>query len=400
MIHILFGASPAGCFQMTLKKMKRHQKEQIIAFDDIYSIGPLWQLHEASGRKKRVEWLKQVVTNEFYQFDDMVEMEDKAREQVRAISGGEKIIIWTCDSAHEQIGLRYALYLLKGKDVEITIINTSEAYEQLLQVERSRFTPRNSSEISHEIFQHIYEKWPHTTLTGDERRKFENEWVPFAQEHHTLRIWRSGEIISVSEDEFDGFIIKMAKNIQSTQKPDEFMVATRLIGEVIGRLEQYVSDEFLQYRLRQLINQGAFDMKGRLTSMRYYHIKLTEHAENQNEYVCCSTFEKEKSLRIEGDYGADPFWCGHCGCNLEVEDFPVSDALYQELFSWAMAYGRWFDEETDELLPSGVELEDEYNQSGVLLTEKVRSELGSTYHVEYAPSVTAKHIAKHLSKEQ
>lgn len=49
----------------------------------------------------------------------------------------------------------------------------------------------------------------------------------------------------------------------------------RIIGEVYGRIEQYVGDDFLEYRLRKLIEKGAFEYEGSLEAMRSYSIKLT-----------------------------------------------------------------------------------------------------------------------------
>lgn len=54
------------------------------------------------------------------------------------------------------------------------------------------------------------------------------------------------------------------------------MKAPRLIGEVIGHMEQYTGDEWIEYRLRHLIEQGIFEYRGELHAMRYYEVKLKE----------------------------------------------------------------------------------------------------------------------------
>ncbi|MEK5392949.1 DUF1835 domain-containing protein [Margalitia sp. FSL K6-0131] len=45
MIHIIFGASASGSLKFVLREMGLN-KEQVIAFWDIFSIGPIWKLHE------------------------------------------------------------------------------------------------------------------------------------------------------------------------------------------------------------------------------------------------------------------------------------------------------------------------------------------------------------------
>lgn len=89
-----------------------------------------------------------------------------------------------------------------------------------------------------------------------------------------------GQAISVPEDEFDAYLVKMAKRLHQSAPEDEYIVTPRLIGEVIGHLDQYIGDDFIEYRIKKLIDQEIFNMKGKLTSMRYYSIKLTEFGQH------------------------------------------------------------------------------------------------------------------------
>ncbi|KMK76614.1 hypothetical protein AB990_09635 [Alkalihalobacillus pseudalcaliphilus] len=99
------------------------------------------------------------------------------------------------------------------------------------------------------------------------------------------------------------------------------------------------------------------------------------------------------TIKVEGDVGADPIWCQHCGCNLELDDFPVSSALKQQLAHWGMEYGEWIDWQKDVLLPNGIRLEEQHNQAGFKLTEKIKSELQADFHVIFSPSSSARMYA-------
>ncbi|PET37472.1 hypothetical protein CN514_24355 [Bacillus sp. AFS001701] len=57
-IHILFGDSAAGSLKNILRKMELHDEEKVISFSDLFSIGPIWQLHDLSGLKNRYQWLR------------------------------------------------------------------------------------------------------------------------------------------------------------------------------------------------------------------------------------------------------------------------------------------------------------------------------------------------------
>ncbi|MFJ6206789.1 DUF1835 domain-containing protein [Bacillus pumilus] len=393
MIHIVFCATAARSLKQAFREMKQDQVNNIIAFDDIYSIGPLLHLHEHEGQEKRIEWLRNVISNEFGYFDDMVNDQHRMLQQIKDIKDGTHILIWTGSNAHEQIGLRYAIYLLKEKNIELSLINTTAAFDQLFNTNTRRMDIRHAGEITTEKLKVLYRCKEHIhTVSKEEREKLQNEWLSFAKENHTLRIWQKGQTISVPEDEFDAYLVKMAKRLHQSEPEEEYIVTPRLIGEVIGHLDQYIGDDFIEYRIKTLIDQGIFDMIGRRTSMRYYSIKLTEFGQHFKKWVCCREFEDHPFVKIEGDYGGEPFHCGHCQCHLERDDIPMSDTLFSKIWNWNIQYGRWFDEETDDLLSNGADMEKKFNQEGERITEEVKRALSPAFQIEYSPSQYTQHI--------
>ncbi|QRY35773.1 DUF1835 domain-containing protein [Bacillus sp. PDNC022] len=391
MIHIIFGAAAAGSLKQAIREMKQNQIDDIIAFNDIYSIGPLLQLHEHKGQANRIEWLRNVMSNEFGHFDDMVNDQHKMLQQIKEIKAGSRILIWAGSNAHEQIGLRYAVYLLKEKSIELSVINTTTAFDQLFNTNTRRMDIRHSGEITSEKLKVLYRSKQHIhTVSTEERERLQNEWLSFAKKNHTLRIWKKGQAISVPEDEFDAYLVKMAKRLHQSAPEDEYIVTPRLIGEVIGHLDQYIGDDFIEYRIKKLIDQEIFNMKGKLTSMRYYSIKLTEFGQHLKKWVCCREYKDHPFVKIEGDYG-EPFQCGYCECHLERDDVPMSDPLFSKIWNWNIQYGRWFDEETDDLLPNGVDMERKFNQEGERITEEVKRALSPAFQIEYSPSEYAQY---------
>jgi len=117
-------------------------------------------------------------------------------------------------------------------------------------------------------------------LSQYERKRLEEEWLILKDAKETLRIWRNEKIKSVREDYYDQYMINMAKKLQlerereQEQEPEDFMKSARLIGEVLGHLDQYVGDSFLEYRLRKLIEKGVFEVEGNLKAMRFYSVRL------------------------------------------------------------------------------------------------------------------------------
>lgn len=273
--HIVFGDSPTGSLKIALKELGLNQQEKIIAFSDLFSIGSIWHLHDSQGVVNRYEWLRTHIN-----IDDeiLLNYEDNFNRTILNIEqtpSHHSIIIWAGENAHEQTGLRFVLYLLKEKTNDIFIINTNDAYKTHFDRSDTYFTPLHMGELSSELIIQIYEKEKNGhALTQKERKAFEQQWEQLCEDKEVLRIWESNKIISVPETFFDEFIIKTVKKFHQKKKQNDFIKSARIIGEVIGHLNQYVSDQFIEYRVRRLIVDGIFDMEGVPKAMRYYSIKI------------------------------------------------------------------------------------------------------------------------------
>jgi hypothetical protein len=162
----------------------------------------------------------------------------------------------------------------------IKVINTTKEYAEHFNRPDILYTPLTTGEISTEKLQVIYEQSPSQYLSKNERKELEAEWTGLADTKETLRIWRNGKIKNVRENYYDQYMINLAKKLQiereQEQESEPFMKSARLIGFVIGHLNQYMGDAFFEYRLRKLIEQGIFEMEGNLKAMRYYSVRLVK----------------------------------------------------------------------------------------------------------------------------
>lgn len=273
MIHILFSASTEGSLRMALKGLGRSKVEKIISFWDMFSVGPIWQLHEKVGEEARFTWMKNVMNDE--DFQDYINRFQGSVSQINAIQTGVPITIWIADSSHEQTGLRYALHLLKNKDNNIKVINTTRKHGELFNQKDIEYTVLHTGEINAEKLQIMYEQSKdESPLSKHERKELEGEWLSLSNHQETLRIWKDSKMQSVPEDFYDQFMIQRAKHLHGQPEQNGFMKSARLIGDVLGHLEQYVGDSFLEYRLRKLIDTGKFESKGNLKAMRLYSVRL------------------------------------------------------------------------------------------------------------------------------
>jgi hypothetical protein len=263
---------------MALKQMGVYQVEKIISFWDIFSFGPIERLHEREGQAARIAWMKKAMNDEHDDFQDYQQGFYNTVHEIISIPENLPITIWVADNAHEQTGLRFVLYLLRNKKNDIKVMSVTKSYAEYFERPDIQYTVLHTGEIVPEKLQVIYEKSQSSFLAKHERKELEEQWAALAKRKETLRIWKNRQIENVKENYYDLYMINMAKKIQMErereEKPDDFIKSARLIGEVLGHLDQYMGDTFFEYRLRMLIEKGVFEMEGHLKAMRFYSVKF------------------------------------------------------------------------------------------------------------------------------
>jgi Protein of unknown function/Domain of unknown function (DUF1835) len=269
-VHIVCGESAAGSLRVGLGR-----ENKIIGFPDFLAVGPIWELHIEDGHNRRYEWLRDHLN---YQ-DDFIEEEYSRRfldtlSEMDAIPEQVPIVIWTGENADEQTGLCYLLYVLKGKTNPIYLINTTIAYQELFNTSEYQYFYFHTGEVAPDKLKVIYQEKLSQPLNIQERIRLEEKWLSLSHTNGVVRIWENNNIITVNEDYFDETIVTAAQHLHSKQKEKDFMKSARIIGEVLGHIDNHVGDTFLQYRLRSLIYKGIFEIKGIPKGMRYYSVKL------------------------------------------------------------------------------------------------------------------------------
>lgn len=106
------------------------------------------------------------------------------------------------------------------------------------------------------------------------RKDLEREGETQIQSKSFMRSWNKEKILHEKESSSDSFIIDCAKKIHHEMGDSEFICAIRLIGEVIGHSEQSLSDGWIEYRIRSLIDSGHLVYEGDLKSARMYKVKV------------------------------------------------------------------------------------------------------------------------------
>ncbi|MEH7333004.1 DUF1835 domain-containing protein [Neobacillus drentensis] len=263
-VHLVSSSSTAGALRYGLERPKK-----VIGFQEPFAIGPLWKFDSKIGQDYRYEWLSENINFEL-EVHELENYFSKTVLEIEDIPDEIPVYIWTANNGDEQTWLRFILFLLRDKPNEMILINTTEQWSE--DEGRSMI---HSAWLHPEQLKALFDQNKTAKpLSNEERVQFQEEWEQLSQTKEVLRLWQNGRITSVPEDYFDGFIIQTIEQLHQQQEPKEFIRAGEVIGEILGQLDELVSDCFFEYRIRHLIYNGVLELKGIPKSMRHYRVKL------------------------------------------------------------------------------------------------------------------------------
>jgi hypothetical protein len=265
-IHIVSPEFAAGSLRVGLERPK-----EVIGFPDFFGIGPLWKLEEKMGQALRNEWIHENINYEQDDHEYQTKFQNALRE-IEDVPIDVPIYIWCGNNACEQTGIRFILYLLRDKPNEIFLLNSTELCEKYKTTDEQPIV--HTGQLNPEDARLLFEKSKDSEpLSNQDRKQFQAEWEALCQTTEVLRVWENGKIKGVPEHYFDSLIIRTIKRLHANQEVKDFIKSGILISEILTN-EDDQNSYFLEYRIRTLIYNGVFELKGIPKSMRHYRIRL------------------------------------------------------------------------------------------------------------------------------
>lgn len=263
-IHIVFSESAEGSFKQAIKK-EIITGDKLIALYDNLSNGLINNLKDI---KSREEWWNELNGEENYFYCEIDEFEDnykKFYDDISKISDGDVVYLWYGHCNREICGMMYTLYLLKDKEIKSYAINVSDKIIENNQGRIFTYIANSASEIIPEKLAE-YLKLARK-IERDEYKKLLNQWDKLTKENSLLRSYINENMESVSEDYFDMDILKY------TDK--EYKKSARTVGEVLGNTEPRITDDYIFWRIRELVKLEKISFKGKFGVMREMEICIT-----------------------------------------------------------------------------------------------------------------------------
>ena len=270
LVHIVFGESsvPAlsGAFELD-----ELLKGEVIYFEDDLSVGPLFILDTKDGQAARKQWWMQLTGAQAPVLaegaEEVIEEDDFEKfRQLKARLKAEpeqEVWIWAGQNARDVCGYYWLISQLYDFAGRIHIIYLNNL--PFLNEKGGVFYPTHLHQILSKEF--LKAKKLSRPVSLAEFEIDGDEWSRMMNENAGIRLLEGGKKIKGEPTAF------YDKDLLA-QVTAELQKAFKVIGLVTGKLKYPVMDQFLGWRLKELIRQGKIESKGELKTIRDFEVKL------------------------------------------------------------------------------------------------------------------------------
>ncbi|WP_411553686.1 DUF3658 domain-containing protein [Paenibacillus lautus] len=275
-IHIAFDESTAGSLRIMLLSKPG---EIVVTLSDNLMAGPLPNdLDFARSYSTRKEWFEERYST--------AHAEDRKLTMLQAafawLTWPQQMkempcLIWAGNSAAEQLGLRRLLSLMPDHS-EVRLVNATSVLHQ----HNPNQWFKGTFEMNANHLQLVLDAAEPVPLSPQEQAGYRADWERLLREDGLLRVLRGDMLCTVPESYYDEEILKTVYRLEA--RHGFFKKSARVIGEVIGQGELTVSDSFIEYRIRHLIQKGALTYSGELDAMRHYSVSLVDASSPKEQW--------------------------------------------------------------------------------------------------------------------
>lgn len=278
LIHLVFGQSSVPVLTEAVALDEKMEGE-IICFEDDLSVGPLFILDTPEGRANRKLFWQQLAGIETVVAEEaagntpapapVAEEQPEDIDRFRALKARLKedpeleAWIWAGQNARDVSGYYWLvsqLYDFAGR-IHIIYLNNLPFLNEKMQV----FYPTHLHQILPKEF--LKARKLARPISLAEYELDGDEWRRLMNENAGIRLLEGGKKLKGEPTLF------YDKELLA-QSGKEFVKAWKIVQQVTGKLKYPVMDQFLGWRLKELIKEGKLESKGELKTIRDFEVKL------------------------------------------------------------------------------------------------------------------------------
>ena len=281
-LHIVFGQASANNLKAAFE-LDPNLNGELLCFEDDLSVGPLFILDTPDGRRARKEWwtAMQAAGPALAGTQAALAVEEPAVETetavaplpedvdpVRALKGRLReedeltIWIWAGQNAADVCGYYWLISQLDRFSGRIHLIYLNNL--PFLNEKNAVFYPTHLHQILPKEFLKAKKLAREVSLAEFELDG--DEWRRLMNENAGVRLLEGGKKIRGEAASF------YDKDLLQVTAP-EFQKANKLIAQVTGKFKYPVMEQYLNWRLKELLREGKVEARGELKGMKDYEVK-------------------------------------------------------------------------------------------------------------------------------
>lgn len=260
-VSITLGESSRGTLGWFFKQKQTDYNGSIKMFKEDLSIGPLHDLDNHIDERKRFFYeLFEKTGNIDILGEEYIEKSiSESYGLIKDWENDVNFIIWYGNNVKDQLALRFLV--TKLRKYNIYEVNVSEIIEKSIQ--NIMYRVKSVGECG---LLDLEKAIVHVKYMEDIKKDIlQGDWNRILEEEYKLRIWKDGGVLGVEDDYYDSMIIENTSS--------DFEKTARIIGRVMVESNQVVSEFFIDYRIRKLINNGTLEYQGNLRQMKDFEIR-------------------------------------------------------------------------------------------------------------------------------
>ncbi|WXR60944.1 DUF3658 domain-containing protein [Peptostreptococcaceae bacterium AGR-M142] len=258
--HIVFGDSAKGSLKYFFENNENDYSGEVVGLLDDLSVGPLNDIDKEEGFRQRIYWINNLNKEVMPYFEEYSKAVVDSYNNLNDIDKTHTIIIWHGNNSSDQVGLRYIISKLENKN----IYEVDVSKQPIMFFKDEAYIPRALGECSIENIEKVILNMK--KIDNERLEELKNDWQELRNSKENLRIVKDSKILGVEEDFYDSKIV--------ANTGFNFKMAARIIGKTMGESKHLVTDTYIDYRIRKLIEQGKIKYQGHLESIRDYQIRV------------------------------------------------------------------------------------------------------------------------------
>jgi hypothetical protein len=267
MIHIVFQHNDIDALRSAFALDPSFAGDVIHIHDEL-AVGPIAGIYTEEGIATRKQWWRDILAGGDYDgwVDNGKSGDDAAtvatiKERLRQ-DDKEVLWVWAAQNKHDVSGYYWLISQLKDFQGRVHLLYLNNL--PFINEKGQLFYPNNLFEIPPSEF--LKARRLARLVTLSEFEIDPDEWQKLCQEDKGVRILEGGK--KLTQYPYDYYDEELRRFISG-----DWMKASKLIGQFLGKAKQITGDAYLLWRIKQLVAAGELDIQGEPKGMRDFEIK-------------------------------------------------------------------------------------------------------------------------------